>query len=99
MAVEYGPYVQLLRAAQADTNPERARQAHAWLARIGPSAGSIGADGRCPGDSLAAPMLARLYAPPAPQQQPDVIQAAARALNAGDPDQALTLIRGTLAPG
>jgi hypothetical protein len=80
----YGAYTVLLHRAQADTDPARRQQAMDYLAKIGPMAGTIGADGRCPGDSLAAAMLARLYPDEKPQPGPPVqdviaeIEAAAR---------------------
>ena len=57
----YGAFAVLVHRAQADTDPARRQQAMAHLAAIGPMAGSTGADGSCPGDGLAAPMLAKLY--------------------------------------
>jgi hypothetical protein len=64
MAVEYGEYARLTAAASLDTDRERKQQAMSFLAVIGPMAGSTGADGKCPGDSLAAPMLQRIYPNP-----------------------------------
>lgn len=61
MAIRYGPYVRLLDAAKADTDLARRQAAHRALAEIGPMAGAIGADGSCPGDALAAPIILALY--------------------------------------
>lgn len=74
----YGAYTVLVHRAQADTDSARRQQAMAHLATIGPMAGSLGADGRCPGDSLAAPMLGRLY-PDDPQPGPRATIAAIEA--------------------
>jgi hypothetical protein len=64
MAVEYGAFVQLLHAAQADSDAARSQEVMAYISHISPLAGSIGADGHCPGDALAAPYLARMYPEP-----------------------------------
>lgn len=64
---QYGAYTVLVHQAQHDTDQQRAQLAHAFLAVIGPMAGSIGADGHCPGDALAEPYLHRVYpAEPSP---------------------------------
>jgi hypothetical protein len=68
MAIQYGAYVQLLDAARADSDPERRQAAHDHIATIAPMAGAIGADGSCPGDALAAPILAQLYPDHAPRE-------------------------------
>jgi hypothetical protein len=65
-------YVRLLHSAQRDQDAGHRRQAMDYLATIGPMAGSIGADGSCPGDSAAAPMLATLYPDDKPQPGPPV---------------------------
>lgn len=70
MAVEFGEYTRLVIAVQADADPDRRQVVHTFLARIGPMAGSMGADGRCRGDALAAPMLAAMY-PPATAAAPE----------------------------
>lgn len=57
----YGAYIVLLHQAQADKDAVRRQQAHDLLGAIAPYAGSIGEDGGCPGDDLAAPVLDRLY--------------------------------------
>jgi hypothetical protein len=74
----YGAYTVLVHVASADRDPVRHQQAMAFIATIGPMAGSIGADGSCPGDSLAAPMLDRLY-PAGPQPDPRATIAAIEA--------------------
>jgi hypothetical protein len=68
----YGAYTVLVHRAQADTDPARRQQAMDYLAKIGPMAGSIGADGSCPGDGLAAPMISKLYPDEKPQPGPEV---------------------------
>jgi hypothetical protein len=67
----YGAYTVLVHQAQADTDPVRRQQAMNFLAMIGPSAGSIGADGSCPGDGPAAAYLQRVYPDNAPQPAKD----------------------------
>jgi hypothetical protein len=64
------PYVRLVHSAQADQDAAHRQQAIDAIALIAPSAGSIGADGSCPGDHAAAPILARLYPQPAPGPDP-----------------------------
>jgi hypothetical protein len=63
MPVQYGDYTRLVLAAQADTDQAHRQLAMDALAKIAPMAGTIGADGHCPGDAAAAPILARLYPP------------------------------------
>jgi hypothetical protein len=105
----YGAYTVLVHLAQADTDPARRQQAMDLLAKIGPSAGSIGADGSCPGDQLAASMLARLYPDdPRPDPQPDpraaiaAIEAEARAraeqIIAGHQAAAIAAVRADSTP-
>lgn len=74
------PYVRLLHSAQQDQDIEHRQQAMDYLAKIGPMAGTIGADGHCPGDQLAAAMLDRLYpADPQPDPRAVIAQIEARA--------------------
>jgi hypothetical protein len=72
VAVRYGAYVQLLQAAQADTDPVHRQAAMDQLAIIAPMAGTTGADGSCPGDGPAAAILHRLYPQPHPQARAQV---------------------------
>jgi hypothetical protein len=91
----YGAYTVLVHQAQADTDTGRAQTAHAFLAIAGPMAGSIGADGRCPGDALAAPMLARLYPSDPPAGQPGA-DARIAEVTARFQDEVAAIMSGTL---
>lgn len=88
----YGAYTVLVHQAQADTDQQRAQNAHAFLAIIGPMAGSIGADGRCAGDALAQPYLQRIY-PPEPGPRAAAIEAEAKARAAQIEQEALAAVR------
>lgn len=88
----------LVHRAQADTDPQRRQQAMAAIATIAPMAGSISADGSCPGDALAKPMLDRLY-PAGPQPDRRATIAAIEAEALARIEQILEQARAGATPG